>query len=76
MQKVKIKIAHISQTPLSTFRKILEIEKIKIKKKQTLHQKMILRNSYYLDTIEARKEDQILVNECSIIRMKSNDKKP
>jgi len=49
MLTVKIKAIHIYQTLLSIFREISEVKKTKIKKKQTLHQEIALRNNYYLD---------------------------
>ncbi len=76
MLKVKTKIALISQTLLSIFRGILEVKKIKIKKRQTLYQEMTLRNNYYLDMTTKQKADQVLVNECSIIKTRFSEEKP
>ena len=76
MLKIKTKVTLISQTLSSIFCEILEVKKIKIRKKYILHQEMTLRNNYYWDTTVKQKVDQALVNEYLIIKTRSNEKKP
>ncbi len=75
MQKLRTKAACIFLTPLSISREILEVRKIRVKKKQTLHQEMTFKNSYYLDMTEVSKKAQALANESLTFRIKFNVEK-
>ncbi len=53
-----------------------KVKRTKIRKKHTFHQETALRNNYYSDMTIKQKADQVLVNECSIIKMRSSEEKP
>ncbi len=57
MQKVRTKDALIFPILLSIFRKILEAEKIRVKKRQIHYQEMTLRNNYYSNMKKTPEED-------------------
>jgi len=76
MPIVKIRDTYTSQILSNIFCEILEIGKIKEKKKRIYHSEIILKSNYYLNITEALKEVQVLANISLIFRTKSNVKKP
>ncbi len=72
MQKAKTKVTPIFLIHLSISHEILEVKKIRAKKKQTHRLEMTSKNNYYSDTKEIQRENQVYGNESLTFKMRSN----